>query len=548
MEASNACPASEWYAIRDWLSAQKHIPPQPYQRRFRQANNLESCLIHGQNSARWLDFGANTGGYFPGPPPEFATTQQAVVADALSDVGALWFLSMINVTADAGHGSPLSDQSNAAHSIKGNYSQPYTIAVCQPDQITNTSDHRMLAFPFLHFVNQRTEATKNQTYTTARGASTGEGLAQVIELPNYTYSQLQDTPANAQGYRLKWFELPGNSFSGSSIGAVVVLPQSEPQSAQDVVLCNLAAGWALSSLEVETSGNGIGLTGSTVQEGNEFNLPHLPISRTQVPDDESNDPVLGDVFLGRGRPQRSINISESWAQFLNPWVESFNVSLLDVLWQEQLMEGDPGSNNVIASEIFVLLIANGLARTGWGSRLQGEVKSLGPNGQGGLDANYWLKNKGNVFDVNPNDSQEWITFRVDSTLQGYGYNTFTIPPRIAIAILTSYCLLVIGHVLYSGITGISSNCWDTVSELTALAINSTPTAALRNTCAGISELHIFKLPVRILVSKDEEGEGEHLELVFGHVNEDQAKEKTIKANRTYGTLPRVVEGQRKKDV
>lgn len=46
-------------------------------------------------------------------------------------------------------------------------------------------------------------------------------------------------------------------------------------------------------------------------------------------------------------------------------------------------------------------------------------------------------------------------------------------------------------------------------------MNSTPTAALRNTCAGITELHIFKLSVRVLVAKDEEGEGEHLELVFG---------------------------------
>ena len=36
---------------------------------------------------------------------------------------------------------------------------------------------------------------------------------------------------------------------------------------------------------------------------------------------------------------------------------------------------------------------------------------------------------------------------------------------------------------------------------------------------------------------DVEGEGEHLELVFGDVKEDDARKKAIKANRMYGTMP-----------
>lgn len=75
--------------------------------------------------------------------------------------------------------------------------------------------------------------------------------------------------------------------------------------------------------------------------------------------------------------------------------------------------------------------------------------------------------------------------------------------------------------------------------MTALAMNSTPTAALRNTCAGISEISIFKLPVRILAMRDLEGEGEHLELVFGDVDEEQAKKMSIKPNRKYGTMPAI---------
>lgn len=49
-------------------------------------------------------------------------------------------------------------------------------------------------------------------------------------------------------------------------------------------------------------------------------------------------------------------------------------------------------------------------------------------------------------------------------------------------------------------------------------------------------MHIFKLPVHILVSRDDEGEGEYLELVFGEVDEEKTRERRIKPNRTYGSF------------
>lgn len=64
---------------------------------------------------------------------------------------------------------------------------------------------------------------------------------------------------------------------------------------------------------------------------------------------------------------------------------------------------------------------------------------------------------------------------------------------------------------------------------------------LRNTCAGIAEIRIFKIPVRILTMTDPEGEGEHLELVFGNVDieDEDPQERAIKPNRKYGTMPAV---------
>lgn len=62
---------------------------------------------------------------------------------------------------------------------------------------------------------------------------------------------------------------------------------------------------------------------------------------------------------------------------------------------------------------------------------------------------------------------------------------------------------------------------------------------LRNTCAGIAEIRIFRTPVRILTMSDQEGEGEHLELVFGDIEDEDPQKRAIKPNRKYGTMPAV---------
>lgn len=86
----------------------------------------------------------------------------------------------------------------------------------------------------------------------------------------------------------------------------------------------------------------------------------------------------------------------------------------------------------------------------------------------------------------------------------------------------------------AALTGISSTCWDSIAEVTALAMNSSPAKALQNTCAGIGELHIFQLPVRVYATSDQDGGGEHLELV---VDEDNQHRKLITINQLYGTMP-----------
>ena len=75
-------------------------------------------------------------------------------------------------------------------------------------------------------------------------------------------------------------------------------------------------------------------------------------------------------------------------------------------------------------------------------------------------------------------------------------------------------------------------------------MNSTPTALLKNTCAGIMELNVFKLPVRVLAIRDGEGDGEHLELVFGNVDGKNVRGTPIQPNRVYGTLPKMAQKEK----
>ena len=238
-------------------------------------------------------------------------------------------------------------------------------------------------------------------------------------------------------------------------------------------------------------------------------------------------------------PQRPLIITKEWASYLNSSIKNLNTTVFN-----NLMGLDPGSGSIAhqrnnAEIILAEMGANGLSRIASTSQLQGTVKQVIESDQSvSLDGNYWFAGKdNNVFRVDPEESKDWVKFRVSTTVVGYAYNTHGRITKLAIGVPLAYYLVAVTHIIYAGISGISSTCWDSISEVTAVAMNSTPTVSLRNTCAGISELNIFKLPVRVLAFADAEGDGEHLELVFGSTDEKSVENKTIKPNRVYGTMP-----------
>lgn len=537
LSVNDNCPSSEWQAIQTFMRETNSLVPLLYQN-YEGPVGPNDVQVTSRQSFRRLAIEA-----FIYPPdfvasnPQhagFGSTQQAAVADALSSTATLWSIALSNVTT-SGHGSVL-DQLDAIHSITTDYYQPYSLVFCGYDTIQGQRDERPIAFPVLPGSNaQMLDKTEFDNSTIS---------VLGFDFPHLSRSQILDTPGPLSENRLRWVELPQDPFNGTAIGAVILLPRSSNNITQEILVCNIGAGWGESTLNTSSFGGSAGpvqseilLTNGVAKKISRLKVPH----GTTPPTPSIAELVAGDINYGYFEfpvfPERPITLTETWANFPNPSLSYANTTVFDTLMTSNFTGVDI---SISAEVILAGLVANGLSRIGSTSQLQGYLKTvLEADGSTGLDGNYWFSGKGNVFVVDPIESRDWVKLHVSSVFQGYAYNTHGLTPKLAIGFLIAYCLLVLVHVLYAAISGISSTCWDSIGEVTALAVNSMPTTLLRNTCAGIVELGIFKLPVRVLAFRDEEGDGEHLELVFGTTDEKTVKNKMIKPNRVYGTMPAV---------
>lgn len=386
-----------------------------------------------------------------GPRPIVAMTQHAGIADALTSTGALWFLSLTNVTARKGHGSPASDQSDARHTILNGYKQPYSTIVCIPEPLTAPQDETPIHLPILPNANADSLANGNSTYD---GCSPGTHFtAETIAHPSMTRGQVFNLSTSSSQFKLHWIELGSDLFQGSSIGAIVVPPRAATNKTQNVFLCNLSAGWGTATLTMHTYAGSTSIVNSEVTHRDGHKAKSATIQETNVPDSQGgggNEENSYFEYHLPQYPQQVVNISQGWAQYLNPTILGLNTTVINTILQEKVFSCSP---RVSIEHALADLVVNGLAKSGARSQLQGTVRMRGPNGDEGLDGNYWLYGKGNVFSVDSNESQDWVKLHVDSTFQGYAYNTTGSAPRIAIAFLTTYCILAFGHLLYAAWTG-----------------------------------------------------------------------------------------------
>jgi len=130
----------------------------------------------------------------------------------------------------------------------------------------------------------------------------------------------------------------------------------------------------------------------------------------------------------------------------------------------------------------------------------------------------------------------WL--RIDPVFARYGYGyqwegsktaqfgILVLLIHLALAVLHTLVVLYKIYVKREGMAG----SWSTLGELLALALNSSPSPALQNTCAGVSEARTWRQIVTV-----RETYPAHLELVVGQ--EAQTNYPLPQADKYYGAFP-----------
>ncbi|MCJ1265036.1 hypothetical protein MMC22_004911 [Lobaria immixta] len=483
---SNECPSSEWDFMQTWMSLTQNSIPWEFQNQNILLGSGESAPtateLTGKASTRQyksiqdnpviiLDDG-NNGSSFP-IDAAISTTQQAVIADALTSISSIWFEAVGNTEIASHHGASFHDDQKVVHTIASNYYQPYSSTVCVRDTIQGSNDERNMTFPiaseFALNVNISAE------FLSIMNASISGVPA--MKAPSIRRAQLLELPGMESDNRVKWIELPQSPLTGVSVGLVVLLPRNPSDLSKktttairnntDIVVCGIGAGWGASSINLTYFRSTNSATSSLINfdfSSQNFDLADIfpnPFQElTDVP-----------VFFNPPMfPSIPVEIDVEWAEYLNPYVPSANTTVIDVLLKHDARNGSKAANpDVSVEDIITGLMTNGLARSGFTSELQGSIKFIeekeditrhrnsGNDTTEVPDGNLWVSGKSDIFAVDPEESKNWVKLRVDSTIQGYAYNIEGPAPKVAIAFLLTYCCFVLSHFVYSGISGIYSH-------------------------------------------------------------------------------------------
>ena len=407
--------------------------------------------LDGQSSQRRLRV-SNSIDHEKGYDPDqaMATTQQLVVANALTETGTLWTNSVSNNSRN-GHGSVLQRQ-DTVHAINSGYYQPYTKASCVTDVIHSPHDDTPVAFPVPPGVEPSLMLNQSKYNDSMLGIHS-------FVCPGLTRDEILSTPGSIQESRLKWVELPQDPFNGSAIGAVILLPRSVSNLTQEVIICNLGAGWGSSLVNTSTNNGGTTFTTSVIdpsffRSGPYYDNSSILSSGRSRAESFAEDRTL--TFDLPFFPEKPVIVTEDWANYLNPFVPALNTTVIDALMSTYLPAAQMSNTDKIAIAKWALacLLANGLASIGATAKLQGDIKTiLKPDGSSEWDGDYWFSGKGDVFIVDPEESKDWVKLRVESTVDGYAYNVRGAPPKVAIAFLLAYCIIALSHVVYAGVSG-----------------------------------------------------------------------------------------------
>lgn len=236
--------------------------------------------------------------------------------------------------------------------IDTNYFQPYTIVHCLSDTIESSQDSRLLRFPQL--LNNNRSYSERDRLLGVPGLRKGSYLA---------------THGNSSEFDLSWVDLPIGIFSESTIGAVLVHPQKPgDQTAQNITVCTIGAGWGSSSMHADfTTGNIFYSTISGVPDYYKTaRVPKVGVT-VSVP-----DYTIGQSYV---YPQARVSISRDWAELLNPYVlldGGDNTTIINEYISSNAME----LSDISIAEILNIMFMYGLSKVGAGLTSEGTVLSI----------------------------------------------------------------------------------------------------------------------------------------------------------------------------
>lgn len=414
-----------------------------------------------------------------------ASVQQSVVADGVAEVGRLWSYA----AANAGERQRFVFRRDAQYSTLA--PQPVTVARCEENVFSNRDVGSVqLSFPI--FPELTCDGDSSQCYMNPTNLFTVPENSSLVQTVT-TILSTGDFP------RLTWVDadvIP--TTSNSSIHVVATFPSSTSGN-RLVYCCTIDSVYAQAEL---------------------LGSRDLPKVITGYP---SGILGLGPFLDGA----QQVIITPAWAELLFPEINSPNATVFTQMvstagmWNSSL-PSQPYNFPFIVESILSTSVTNGLARSTYNRTMLGTLKGSSPaecsdppsDWCGGsweyeMIPKHSLGWGGSAFAISTQDQQRATMFTMHATVNGYAWSSRGMLQKAAITVLAVYSVFAISHFIYLVKSGYTSLAWEKAPEMVSLAMNSKPTAVLRNTGAGIDTLQPYKAKVKIKV-----GPQGHLEYIF----------------------------------
>jgi hypothetical protein len=424
------------------------------------------------------------------PNSTFVSIQHVPVVAALYEAGTK-FTAYVSKYMKDGRSSTLADIQML---------QPVASVLCKSISILGVNDTRPIQFPDTYIAGcggqPRCEsALLPPTLNTRWGVTNYTGILR---------SQLWNQSKESQEGHIIWVDdiQVNNPVAGRALGAIVVQPDlcetGVPRPYLEVSACVVGAIWANATLSVQKDA----ITFSRKTDSSQG------VIRSSI------TPTTFANLTGWSHP--AVKLSKAWAETLTTMSEVENRTVAD-----NLLRWMPVTDNICPrngsypedQELFdfsefrpfmhealvASLVANGMSHT------NDDIETWSWDGE--------LKRWEFDDDEDKQHSQAkppGVVLTIHGSLLGFAYNLDGIAIKIALPILILYILYTVPYVLFTLITGRSSRIWGSMSGFTALAVNSIPTEALKDTSAGIERVDTF----RHMISVREVATNEQLELVF----------------------------------